>query len=164
MDNSLKTNEKPPEEGANAPPAKGKTKTFLIDKKLKTNNLRHTAAERGNCDDNKTHPKTTDSLRQGASQGALTLRYCPAGRLPGPHAGRTVRPSPPPSGRTLRRGELRAESLHSRPTRQVAAEAASLSGAGDREQGGRILPRWHGRIGETGAGGCAVGRALTELW
>ena len=40
---------------------------------------------------------------------------------------------------------------------------AFRSGAGDREQGGRILPRWHGRVGETGAGGGAVGRALTEL-
>ena len=47
MDNSLKTNEKPPKEGANTPPAKGKTKTFLIGKKLKTNDLRQTAAERG---------------------------------------------------------------------------------------------------------------------
>ena len=40
-------------------------------------------------------------------------------------------------------------------------ENAFRSGAGDREQGGRILPRWHGRVGETGAGGGAVGRALT---
>ena len=79
MDNSLKTKEKPPKEGASGPPAKGKTKTFLIVKKLKTNNLRHTAAERGNRGDNKTQPETTDSLRQGASQGAPTLRYGPAG-------------------------------------------------------------------------------------
>ncbi len=40
-------------------------------------------------------------------------------------------------------------------------KSAFRSGAGDREQGGRILPRWHGRVGETGAGGGAVGRALT---
>ena len=32
MDNSLKTKEKPPKGGANAPPLKGKTKTFLISK------------------------------------------------------------------------------------------------------------------------------------
>ena len=42
-------------------------------------------------------------------------------------------------------------------------ESAFRSGAGDREQGGRILPRGPGRVGETGAGGGAVGRALTEL-
>ena len=98
-----------------------------MDNSLKNKDLLHTAAERGNRDDNKTQPKTTDSLRQGASQGAPTLRYgpagdsapqlrlkasvcIPAGRLSGQHA-----------GRTSRRGELRAESLHSRPTRQVAA-------------------------------------------
>ena len=38
---------------------------------------------------------------------------------------------------------------------------AFRSGAGDREQGGRILPRGPGRVGETGAGGGAVERALT---
>ena len=38
---------------------------------------------------------------------------------------------------------------------------AFRSGAGDREQGGRILPRGPERVGETGAGGGAVGRALT---
>ena len=43
------------------PPAKGKTKTFLIGKELKTNALHHTAAERGERDDNKTPPKTPDS-------------------------------------------------------------------------------------------------------
>ena len=46
MDNSLKTKEKPTKRGANAP-AKGKTKTFLIGKELKTKDLRQTAAERG---------------------------------------------------------------------------------------------------------------------
>ena len=83
MDNSLKTKEKPPKRGANAPPPpKGKTKTFLIGKELKTNTLHHTAAERGKRDDNKTQPKPPDSLRQGASQAAgaaPTLRYGPAG-------------------------------------------------------------------------------------
>ena len=43
MNNSLKTKEQPPKRGADAL-ARGKTKTFLIGKKLKTNNLRHTAA------------------------------------------------------------------------------------------------------------------------
>ena len=38
MDNSLKTKEKPPKRGANAP-RKGKTKTFLIGKELKTKDL-----------------------------------------------------------------------------------------------------------------------------
>ena len=35
MDNSLKTKEKPPQRGGLTPPAKGKTKTFLIGKELK---------------------------------------------------------------------------------------------------------------------------------
>ena len=64
------------------PPAKGKTKTFLISKELKTNDLRYTAAEQGKRDDNKTQPKTPDSLRQEASQvagAAPTLRYGPTG-------------------------------------------------------------------------------------
>ena len=46
MDNSLKTKEKTPKRGANAPLAKGKTKTFLIGKELKTKDLHHTAVER----------------------------------------------------------------------------------------------------------------------
>ena len=49
MDNSLKTKEKPPEErereGGLTPPAKGKTKTFLISKELKTKDLWKTAAD-----------------------------------------------------------------------------------------------------------------------
>ena len=40
-------------------------------------------------------------------------------------------------------------------------ESAFGSGAGDREQGGRSLPQLDGRGRETGAGGGAVGRALT---
>ena len=40
---------------------------------------------------------------------------------------------------------------------------AFRSGAGDREQGGRILPRGPGRVGETGAGGGADGRDLSAL-
>ena len=47
MDNSLKTKEKPPKEGGLKPPAKDKTKTFLIGKELKTQDLHHSAAERG---------------------------------------------------------------------------------------------------------------------
>ena len=43
-------------------------------------------------------------------------------------------------------------------------KSAFRSGARDREQGGRILPREPGRVGETGAGGGAIGRALTALW
>ena len=58
MDNSLKTNEKPPEEGGYHPPAKSKTKTFLTGKKLKTNDLRKTAAERASGPGNKTRIET----------------------------------------------------------------------------------------------------------
>ena len=53
MDNSLKTKEKPPKRGAN-PPAKGKTKAFLIGKEMKTKDLQKTAAEQGKRDGNKT--------------------------------------------------------------------------------------------------------------
>ena len=62
MDNALKTKEKTPKRGANAP-VKGKTKTFLIGKELKPKDLQKTAAERGKRDDNKTQPKPPDSLR-----------------------------------------------------------------------------------------------------
>ena len=82
MDNSLKTKEKPPKRGANAPPEKAKPKAFLIGKEMKTKDLRQTAAERGKRDDNRTQPKTPDSLRREASQAAgaaPTLRYGPAG-------------------------------------------------------------------------------------
>ena len=82
MDNSLKIKEKTTGRGGLTPPAKGKTKTFLIGKKLKTQDLRHTATDRGNRNDNKTQPKTPDRLRPGASQAASaapTLRYGPAG-------------------------------------------------------------------------------------
>ena len=47
MDNSLKIKEKPPEAEGCHPPAKGKTKTFLIGKELKIKDLHHTAADRG---------------------------------------------------------------------------------------------------------------------
>ena len=70
MDNSLETKEKTTGRGELTPPAKGKTKTFLIAKKLKTQDLRHTATDRGNRNDNKTQPQPPDSLRQGAGQAA----------------------------------------------------------------------------------------------
>ena len=80
MDNSLKR--ETTGSGGLTPPQKGKTKPFLIGKELKTKDLQQTAAERGKRNDNKTQPKTPDSLRQGASQAAgaaPTLRYGPTG-------------------------------------------------------------------------------------
>ena len=60
-----------------------------------------------------------------------------------------------------------ARALNSRAVSSPAAgfvgKSAFRSGAGDREQGGRILPRGPGRVGETGAGGGAVGRDLSAL-
>ena len=53
MNNSLKPKEKTPKRGL-TPPAKDKTKTFLIGKELKQKDLLKTAAERGKRDDNKT--------------------------------------------------------------------------------------------------------------
>ena len=110
MDNSLETKKAPPKKGADAP-AKGKHKTILIDKKLKTQDLHHTPAERGKRDDNKTQPKPPDSRSPGASQAAgaaPTLRYGPAGdSAPGLRLkatgiserfpfGPSTRPPPPP--------------------------------------------------------------------
>ena len=57
MDNSLKTKEKTPKRGL-TPPRKGKTKTFLIGKELKTKDLRKTAAERASGPGTKTRIKT----------------------------------------------------------------------------------------------------------
>ena len=57
--------------GGLTPPAKGKTKTFLIGKELKTKDLWQTAAERGERDDNKTQPKTPDSHSQGGHSGRV---------------------------------------------------------------------------------------------
>ena len=82
MGNSLKTKEKLHWKRGLTPPAKDKTKSFLIYKELKTKDLRKIAAGRGKRTDNKTQPKTPDSLRQEASQAANaapTLRYGPAG-------------------------------------------------------------------------------------
>ena len=70
MDKLTENKRETTERGWLTPPAKGKTKTFLIGKELETNDLRQTAAERGKRDDNKTQPKTPDSLRREASQAA----------------------------------------------------------------------------------------------
>ena len=53
MDNSLKTKEKTPKRGANAPSRKDKIKPFLIGKELKTNDLLQTAERTSGL-----HPKT----------------------------------------------------------------------------------------------------------
>ena len=50
MDNSLKTKEKTPETEGLTPPAKGKTKTFLIGKELKIKDLRQTAERIGQAE------------------------------------------------------------------------------------------------------------------
>ena len=58
---------------------KTKTKTFLIGKRLKTKDLRHTAARTGKRTDNKTQPMrkaAPDSLRAGAGQAATRLLHC----------------------------------------------------------------------------------------
>ena len=85
MDNSLKTKEETTPERGYRPARKGKTKTFLIGKELKTNILLHTAAERASEPTTKPNPNPPDSLRQGASQAAgaaPTLRYGPAVTAP----------------------------------------------------------------------------------
>ena len=61
---------------------KGKTKTFLIDKELKTKDLRRTAERRPSGARRKPETKALRSLRQGPNQAAgaaSTLRYGPAG-------------------------------------------------------------------------------------
>ena len=81
MDNSLENKRETTGRGGLTPPAKGKTKTFLIGKELQTNILRYTAAKRARVTATKSKFKTPDSLRQGASQAAgaaPTLRYGPA--------------------------------------------------------------------------------------
>ena len=57
MDNSLKTKEKPPKRGANAPSRKVKTKTLLIGKRLKIKDLLKTTAERASGPTTKSTPK-----------------------------------------------------------------------------------------------------------
>ena len=76
MDNSLKKRETTGRGGL-TPPAKGKTKTFLIGKELKTKDLHHTAAERASGPTTKPNPKPRIAsakgrvklLRPGAVQG-----------------------------------------------------------------------------------------------
>ena len=67
MDNSLKKRETTGRGGL-TPPAKGKTKTFLIGKELKTKTCSKPQRNGGNG--TTTKPKTLDSLRQGVSQAA----------------------------------------------------------------------------------------------
>ena len=89
MENSLKTKEKPPKRGANAPPEKGKTKTFLIDKELKTKDLLKTAAER-QADRQQNQPQKPESKpRIASAQGrvkplAQLLRCATALRVTAP--------------------------------------------------------------------------------
>ena len=68
MDNSLKKRETTGRGGLTPPPAKGKTKTFLIGKELKTKTCSKPQRNGGNG--TTTKPKTLDSLRQGVSQAA----------------------------------------------------------------------------------------------
>ena len=65
-------------------------------------------------------------------------------------------------GRTEVLGRFRAE-LENRLRWELVSLGKEHSEAvrGIESKGGRILPRWPGRVGETGAGGGAVGRALT---
>ena len=88
------------------PPAKGKIKTFLIGKELKTKDLRQTAERRasGSAPTPKPESKPPDSLRREASQAATRLLRCatalrltaPLGcgsrRLVWPKAGFRLRP------------------------------------------------------------------------
>ena len=77
MDNSLKTKEKPPEdERANAPPRKGKTKAFLIDKELKTKYLHHTAAVRASEPTPKPNPKPRIASAKGRVKPLARLLCC----------------------------------------------------------------------------------------
>ena len=85
VDNSLKTKEKTPKRGANAP-RKRQTKNLPYRSRTENKRLTPYRGGTGKRTDNKTQPKnrikTPDSLRQGASQAAgaaPTLRYGPAG-------------------------------------------------------------------------------------
>ena len=73
MDNSLKTKEKTPKRGADAP-AKGKTKTFLIGKELKQKTYA-IPRRNGQADPATTQTKRPDSLRREASQAAGAASY-----------------------------------------------------------------------------------------
>ena len=93
MDNSSKkTKEKTPKRGAESvpqPARKGKTKTFLIDKELKTKDLRHTAAARASGPRQKTqnqnqNPRIAYAERRVKPLARL-LRYATALRVTAPH-------------------------------------------------------------------------------
>ena len=80
------------------PPAKGKTKTFLIGKELKTKDLHHTAAERASGPTTKPNPKPESKPRIASAKGrvkplARLLRCATALRVTAPLRG-TV-PGPP---------------------------------------------------------------------
>ena len=76
MDNSLKKKQ-PPKRGTR--PSR-KTKTFLIGKELKTNNLLKTATERVNATTTKPNPKPRIASAKGRVKPlARLLRYGPAG-------------------------------------------------------------------------------------
>ena len=71
MDNSLKKKEKPPEEGGLTPPAKGKTKTFLIGKELKTKTCSKPQRNGGNGTTTKPNPKPESKPRIAAAETAV---------------------------------------------------------------------------------------------
>ena len=75
MDNALKTKEKTPKRGANAP-VKGKTKTFLIGKELKPKDLQKTAAERGNGTTTKPNPNPRIASAKGRVKPLARLLRC----------------------------------------------------------------------------------------
>ena len=85
MDNSLKTKEKTPKRGANAP-RKRQTKTFLIGEELKTKDLRQTA-ERARGRGTKTQSQKTRIAyaERRVKPPARLLRCATALRVTAPH-------------------------------------------------------------------------------
>ena len=71
MENSLKTKEKPSETEGLTPPAKGKTKTFLIGKELKAKDLHHTTAEWASGSTTKPNPKPESNPRIASAKGRV---------------------------------------------------------------------------------------------
>ena len=89
MNNSLKNKRETTGRGGLTPPAKGKTKTFLIGKELKTNTLLHTAAERASGPTTKPNPKPESKPRIASAEGrvkplARLLRCATALRVTAP--------------------------------------------------------------------------------
>ena len=116
MDNSLKTKEKTPKRGGLAPPAKGKTKTFLIGKELKTNALHHTAAELASGPTTKPNPKLESKPRIASAEGrvkplARLLRCATALRVTAPLGCGSRRPVWPKGSLPAR--QVRSEGGHS---------------------------------------------------